>query len=170
MADNIILVGPMGVGKSTIGRILASLSSREFKDTDHVIEARTGANIPWIFDVEGEEGFRTRESSVLKELVEQPQLVIATGGGIVTQSINRSLLQQQNCVVYLTASLEDLIKRTCRDKKRPLLQVGNPEQRIKELMSTRDPLYREVCSLVVSTESKSPKQVAEKIIQLSQQL
>lgn len=164
MPTTVVLVGPMGAGKSTIGRILARLLSLDFKDTDHIIEKRTGADIPWIFDVEGEAGFRERESAVLKEVLETDNLVLATGGGIITREDSRALLKQHGSVVYLTADIEQLIERTARDKKRPLLQVENPRQRITELFNTRDPLYREVASCIVKTDRRSPKLVAEEIV------
>ncbi len=156
----------MGAGKSTIGRVLAGLINMEFKDSDHVIEARTGADIPWIFDVEGEEGFRRRETAVLQELVKEEGLVLATGGGIVQREENRRLLIQGGQVVYLTASVEQLIERTYKDKKRPLLNVENPKQKIVELVKQRDPLYREVADLVVNTDGKGPKAVAHSIARM----
>ncbi|MCV6626728.1 MAG: shikimate kinase AroK [Cellvibrionaceae bacterium] len=163
MLKSIALVGPMGVGKSTIGRLLASELGREFYDTDKVIEDRAGADIAWIFDIEGEEGFRQRESNVLAELSRQQDLVLATGGGIVIKPENRRELSTIVLAVYLTASVNQLVRRTERDKKRPLLQVENPRQKIIELLESRDPLYREVAHLVVETDGKSPKQVAELI-------
>jgi shikimate kinase len=160
----VVLVGPMGAGKSTIGRSLATLLSRDFMDTDHIIEQRTGADIPWIFDVEGEAGFREREAAVLRETLGIDKLVLATGGGIVTREDNRLLLKEHSGpVVYLTADIEQLVERTARDKKRPLLQVDDPRSRIIELFNTRDPLYREVSSLIVKTDRRPPKQVAEEI-------
>ncbi|GAB2188589.1 shikimate kinase AroK [Sessilibacter sp. MAH2] len=166
---NIVLVGPMGVGKSTIGRMLAQLTQREFKDTDHVVEERTGADIPWIFDVEGEEGFRARETSVLQDLLQVRNLVLATGGGIVTREENRELLNNNSVVVYLTASVEQLYKRTRKDKKRPLLQVENPKAKIEGLIAERAPLYESVSHYQVSTDNKTPKAVAEKIFSLIKQ-
>ncbi|MEX1033285.1 MAG: shikimate kinase AroK [Cellvibrionaceae bacterium] len=160
----IILGGPMGAGKSTIGRMVANLLSLDFRDTDHIIEKRTGADIPWIFDVEGESGFRDREAAVLKETLASSGFVLATGGGIVTREANRALLKQHGPVVYLTADIEHLIERTARDKKRPLLQVENPRERIAELFKARDPLYREVATCIVKTDRRSPKLVAEEIV------
>lgn len=154
----------MGAGKSTIGRSLATLLSREFMDTDTIIEQRTGADIPWIFDVEGEAGFREREAAVLRDTLSGDKLVVATGGGIVTREDNRQLLKaHEGPVVYLTADVEQLIERTARDKKRPLLQVDDPRSRIVELFNARDPLYREVATLVVKTDRRPPKQVAEEV-------
>jgi len=156
----------MGVGKSTIGRLLAQAAGREFKDTDQVIEERCGADIPWIFDIEGEAGFRQREAAVLGDLIGEPGLVLATGGGIVSQAINRELLKTQSGVIYLSASIDQLVRRTRKDRKRPLLQVDNPRAKIVELIKIRDPLYSEVSSHKVITDHKSPKAVAETILSL----
>lgn len=162
---NVFLVGPMGAGKSTIGRLLAAELKVPFYDSDRVIEQRTGADIPWIFDVEGESGFRDRESAVLAELAEEPGAVIATGGGIVLRADNARVMRRQGRVCYLTASLEQLVERTAKDKKRPLLQVDNPRQKIVELLEQRDPLYREAADIVVSTDRRSPRAVAQDIAQ-----
>jgi len=164
--SNIILVGPMGAGKSTIGRLLAGILNLPFNDSDRAIEDRTGADIPWIFDVEGEEGFRSRETAVLKDLLQANGLVLATGGGIVLREENRRYLRAGGRVIYLTASLDQLLERTCRDKKRPLLQVENPRQKIIDLIEQRHPLYSEVADFVVNTDRRSPKQVAQEIAQL----
>lgn len=165
-SSTIILVGPMGAGKSTIGRLLAGILNVPFKDSDRVIEERSGADIPWIFDVEGEAGFRDRETAVLQELVKEDDLVLATGGGIVLREENRRCLQSGGQVVYLTASVELLWERTSRDKKRPLLQVEDPRQKIIELINLRDPLYREVADIVVNTDRRGPKAVAQDIARL----
>ncbi len=161
---NIVLVGPMGVGKTTIGRQLSRELQLPFFDSDRVIEERTGADIPWIFDMEGEDGFRKRESAVLAELLEQDGLVVATGGGIVTRNENRNLLNQGGVVVYLTAPVDQLCKRTAKDKKRPLLQVEDPRQRIEELLLERDPLYRDVADVIVDTEKKGVRGVIKEIV------
>ncbi len=151
----------MGAGKSTVGRVLANLIFYEFKDTDQVIEQRTGADIPWIFDVEGEAGFRNRESAILKELLQKDKIVIATGGGVVVREENRKLLKNAGATIYLTTDIKQLIARTSRDKKRPLLQVENPQQRVIDLFNERDPWYRDVADYVIETDSQSPKSVAE---------
>ncbi|UTF61659.1 shikimate kinase AroK [Gilvimarinus sp. DA14] len=162
--QHVFLVGPMGVGKSTIGRLLASELHLPFVDTDRLIESRTGADIPWIFDMEGEEGFRDRETGVLKELCEGEISVIATGGGIVTREQNCQLMQSHGCVCYLNASVEQLVERTSRDRKRPLLQVENPRQRIVEILTEREPIYRAIATLVVNTDRFSPKAAVQEIV------
>ena len=163
---NIYLVGPMGAGKSTIGRVLAAELHLSFRDSDKVIEDRTGADIPWIFDMEGEEGFRDRESAVLEELSKGQDVVIATGGGIILRPQNRNAMKSSGYVCYLTASIEQLVERTARDKKRPLLQVENPRQKIIDLVALRDPLYRETADFVINTDRRSPKLVAQEIASL----
>jgi shikimate kinase len=160
---NIYLVGPMGAGKSTIGRVLAAELQQSFRDSDKVIEDRTGADIPWIFDMEGEEGFRDRESAVLEELSKGQDVVIATGGGIILRPQNREIMKVSGYICYLTASIEQLVERTARDKKRPLLQVENPRQKIIDLVALRDPLYRESADFVINTDRRSPKVVAQEI-------
>jgi shikimate kinase len=160
---NIYLVGPMGAGKSTIGRVLAAELHLSFRDSDKVIEDRTGADIPWIFDMEGEEGFRDRESAVLEELSQSKDVVIATGGGIILRPINREIMKSSGYVCYLTASIEQLVERTARDKKRPLLQVDNPRQKIIDLVTLREPLYMEAADFVINTDRRSPKLVAQEI-------
>jgi len=164
--SNIYLVGPMGAGKSTIGRVLAAELHLNFRDSDRVIEERTGANIPWIFDMEGEEGFRDRESTVLGELAKEQNMVIATGGGIVLRNVNREIMKASGYVCYLTASIDQLVERTARDKKRPLLQVDNPRQKIIELLAARDPIYREAADFIINTDRRSPKLVAQEIASL----
>jgi len=163
----VFLVGPMGAGKSTIGRLLAAELNLSFRDSDRVIEERTGADIPWIFDMEGEEGFRERETAVLQELAQERDVVIATGGGIVLREQNRELMKAVGSVFYLTASIEQLVERTARDKKRPLLQVENPRQKIIDLLALRDPLYRAAANFVVNTDRRSPKSVAQEIASLA---
>ena len=166
MVNSIILVGPMGAGKSTIGKLLASRLRYDFLDTDSLIEERTGADIPWIFDVEGEPGFRERESVVLQEAVKRENCVIATGGGIVLAESNRREIKKCRLVVYLTANIDQLVERTCKDKKRPLLQVDNPEKKIIELIRQRDPLYKEVATDILKTDGRSPKHVVQDVVNL----
>ena len=165
-SSNVFLVGPMGAGKSTIGRLLANDLRLEFKDTDKEIEDRSGVDIPWIFDMEGEEGFRNRETSVLEELVKLNQILLATGGGIVCKNENRRMLASNGRVVYLRASINEQVRRTSKDKKRPLLQSNDPRQVLTDLMEEREPLYLEVADYVIETDRRSPKSVAEELTQL----
>ena len=164
--QHIFLVGPMGVGKTTVGRQLAGLLHRPFIDVDAEIESRCGADIPWIFDMEGEQGFRERESKVLSDIVaNNPSSVIATGGGVVLSKKNRQLLQTCGQVIYLSASKEQLYERMRRDKSRPLLQVEDREKVIAELLEVRDPLYREVADIVFSAEGGSSAKVAKVLLE-----
>lgn len=153
----------MGAGKSTIGKLLSSKLKLPFLDTDHLIEERTGADIPWIFDVEGEGGFRDREESALRDACDAGSAVIATGGGIIERELNRKFLQEHSAVVYLSAGIDLLVERTLKDKKRPLLQVDDPKSRIIELLNKRDPFYRAVSSFIITTDGLSPRAVANKI-------
>jgi shikimate kinase len=161
---NIFLVGPMGAGKSTIGRQLSTVLHQEFKDSDHEIVARTGASIPLIFEIEGEEGFRQREVAMIDELTQQQELILATGGGAVLREENRKHLMERGVVIYLYATLDQLFERTRRDKNRPLLQTDNPRERLEEMMAIRDPLYREVADMVVHTDDRSIRSVIKEII------
>lgn len=164
MGCSIFLVGPMGAGKSTIGRQLANVLKREFKDSDHEIIARTGASIPLIFEIEGEEGFRKREAAMIDELTQLDDVVLATGGGAVLREDNRANLSERGVVIYLYASLDQLFERTSRDRNRPLLQTEDPRGKLEELLTQRDPLYREVADMVVHTEDRSIKSVIKEIL------
>lgn len=148
---NIFLVGMPGAGKTTVGRHLARRLQRVFVDADHEIEARTGVRIPLIFDIEGEQGFRDRESKVIAELARQSNLIVATGGGAVLRPENRAALKQGGTVIYLHAAPRLLFERTRLDPNRPLLQVADPLQKLEELFAQRDPLYREVADLVINS-------------------
>ena len=163
---NIYLVGPMGAGKTTVGRHLAELLGREFLDSDHEIERKTGATIPWIFEKEGETGFRSRETMVIDELTLRSQLVLATGGGVVTQKPNREFLKQRGIVIYLYTPVEIQLQRTYRDKNRPLLQVENPEQKLRDLLKLRDPLYREIAHYIIETNQGAARDLAHKILHM----
>ncbi|MDX1489582.1 MAG: shikimate kinase AroK [Acidiferrobacterales bacterium] len=167
---NIFLVGPMGAGKSTIGRHLAELLGKSFYDADEEIEKRTGASIAWIFDIEGEPGFRKRESTVLEELTRRKDVVVATGGGAILKEENRALLKARGTVVYLAADIETLAQRTRRDRARPLLQTADRRRRIEDLMEERDPLYRATADVTVATSRRSPMSVARKIMAALQSL
>ena len=152
----------MGVGKTTVGKQLAGLLHRPFVDVDAEIETRCGADIPWIFDMEGEQGFRQRESKVLEDIIaSNPSSVIATGGGVVLSAKNRQLLQSSGQVIYLSASEQQLYERMRRDKSRPLLQVEDREKVISQLLEVRDPLYKEVADVVFSSEGGSAARVAK---------
>jgi len=162
--ENIFLVGPMGAGKSTTGRQLAKTLSKQFVDSDREIEVSTGADIPLIFELEGEEGFRKRESAMLEKLTEQNNIVLATGGGAVLSKENRGILMSRGFVIYLNAPVEYLVQRTARDRNRPLLETENPEERLIELMTERGPLYNQLADLVVSTDSRSARYVVKEIL------
>lgn len=161
---NIFLVGPMGAGKSTIGRHLADELHLEFFDSDQEIERRTGADIAWIFDLEGEDGFRKREEDVINELTDRQGIVLATGGGSVISKSVRNRLSARGIVVYLQTTIDKQVARTQRDKRRPLLQNENPEAVLKELADARNPLYQEVADYVVDTDDQSARAVANQII------
>ena len=161
---NIFLVGLMGAGKSTVGRLLARRLGRSFLDTDHEIERRNGVTIPVIFEIEGEEGFRKREQEMLMDLTREPNLVLSTGGGIVMRPENREILRTLGFTVYLNARPELLAERTRHDKSRPLLNVDDPLARLRELYVLRDPLYREVAHAVVETGRGAPQQVVQAIV------
>ena len=152
---NIFLVGMMGAGKTSVGRVLAKRLNKVFYDSDHVIEQRTGVKIPVIFEIEGEPGFRHRESVVLDELTALDEVVLATGGGAVLAAENRERLRTRGTVVYLRASVKDLLNRTRHDKNRPLLQTADPRARLNELFEIRDPLYREIAHVTIDTGSQS---------------
>ena len=155
----------MGAGKSTIGRLLSKELRLPFKDSDKEIEQRTGADIPWIFDVEGEQGFREREQAVIADLSAGEALVLATGGGAVLREANRSNLRDGGRVVYLHASVDQQIERTARDRNRPLLQRADPAQILRELMAIRDPLYREIADIIIETDERPPRMVVQEIIE-----
>lgn len=154
----------MGAGKSTIGRLLAQELNCSFFDSDKVIEERSGANIPWIFDVEGEAGFRDRETAVIDELTRLNNCVLATGGGAVMRAENREFLQSRGTVVYLQTSIEQQIERTARDRNRPLLQTENPEAVLRTLLSLRDPLYKRCADIIIQTDKRHPRGVIKEIL------
>jgi shikimate kinase len=160
---NVFLVGPMGAGKTTIGRHLATLLSKRFVDVDQEIEKRTGVTIPIIFEIEGEAGFRRRECAVIDELTRDRDIVLATGGGAVLMEENRRHLKQRGTVVYLQADIDTLVERTRRDRNRPLLQTENPRGKIEELLQQREPIYRETADVVVETGQRAPSSVARDI-------
>lgn len=164
LPKRVVLVGPMGAGKSTIGRMLARELGYRFMDSDRIIEERCGANIPWIFDVEGEDGFRQRETAMLRELAGQAGTVLATGGGAVIREENHPHLKQDAVVVYLKASIEQQVERTRKDRNRPLLQNDNPETVLRRLFASRDPLYTGLADIVMFTDRKSPRLVVRQLV------
>jgi shikimate kinase len=165
-SNNIFLVGLMGAGKTTIGRILARQLKKTFIDTDREIEKRTGVAIPVIFEFEGEAGFRAREAAVIGEFVQRDDVVLATGGGAVMQAENRAKLAARGRVVYLHAQPTDLLQRTRRDRNRPLLQTADPQAKLAELYAVRDPLYREIADLVIDTGRQSAGRLASTLIDM----
>lgn len=167
---NVFLIGPMGAGKSTIGRQLSNLLKMPFKDSDHEIIARTGASIPLIFEIEGEEGFRKRESAMIDELSQLDGVVMATGGGAVLLEENRGVLKERGAVIYLYASLDQLFERTSRDRNRPLLQTENPRARLEEIMTQREPIYQELADIIVHTDDRSVRSVVKELIVRLQKL
>ena len=160
---NIILIGPMGSGKTSTGRILAKEMSYAFADTDEEVTKRTGVSIAYIFDVEGEEGFRKRECLALKECLNDNNKVLSTGGGIVLSKENRDLLQDRGTVVYLQTSIRSQVKRTASTNNRPLLQNNDPEETLEKLMLTRAPLYEEIADITIMTDNKSLQEMSKEI-------
>ena len=161
---NIFLIGPMGAGKSTIGRTLAKELKLEFYDSDEMIEQRAGADISWIFDIEGEEGFRVREQKVIEELTQKNNIVLATGGGVIMTPENRNALAGRGTVIYLRTSLKQQYERTKRDTKRPLLQTDDLEGRLVSLEDERKPFYEELSDISFETDKLTVKAVANNII------
>ena len=160
---NIILIGPMGSGKTSSGRILAKEMGYVFSDTDEEVIKRTGVSIAYIFDVEGEEGFRKRECLALKECLNNNNTVVSTGGGIVLSKENRDLLQDRGTVVYLQTSIRSQVKRTASTNNRPLLQNKDPEETLEKLMLTRAPLYEEIADITIMTDNKSLQEMSKEI-------
>jgi len=165
MPGSLFLTGPMGAGKSTIGRQLAKQLCLPFHDSDHEIESRTGVDIPLIFELEGEAGFRKRETTIIDELTRLPNIVLATGGGAILDPANREHLKTRGQVIYLHTSVNHQLKRTRKDRNRPLLQTDNPRKILEELMSVRDPLYREIAGIVIDTDGMRVRDVVKMIIQ-----
>ncbi|MBP6583981.1 MAG: shikimate kinase AroK [Chromatiaceae bacterium] len=161
--NNIFLIGPMGAGKSTIGRQLAEALSFRFEDSDHEIQRRTGVDISTIFEYEGEEGFRNREQQAIADLTNQEGIVLATGGGAILREVSRQNLAARGVVIYLHCSPEQQFSRTNRDRNRPLLQTEDPLERLRQLMEEREPFYRQVADLVVSTEKRGTASVVKEI-------
>jgi shikimate kinase len=162
-SSNIFLVGPMGAGKTTVGRRLAEVRGMDFLDSDHEIERRTGVDIAYIFEKEGEAGFRRREKQVLAELTAGARLVLATGGGAVLENDNRQHLASRGFVVYLRATVDHQLRRTGHSDTRPLLQTPDKRGTLEQLFATRDPLYREIADLVLDADGRNARTLAQEI-------
>ncbi len=165
-APNIILIGPMGSGKTAVGRSVARHLSKPFYDSDTEIVRRTGVDIPYIFDKEGEAGFREREREAIEALTALKGIVLATGGGAILLPENRRLLAERGCVVYLETSVEQQVERVQHGRNRPLLSNVDPAVRLEELMAVRDPLYRSIADVTVPTDGRRVKAVAEDIVRM----
>ena len=161
---NVFLVGMMGAGKTTAGRLMARRLKREFLDTDLEIERRCGVQVPVIFEIEGEAGFRQREAAVIAELTAREDVVLATGGGAVLDEANRRHLAARGTVVYLHAPPPALYERVRQDRNRPLLATADPQARLQELYAVRDPLYREIADIVVDTGRQSVQNLARQLL------
>jgi shikimate kinase/3-dehydroquinate synthase len=162
--QNVYLVGLMGAGKTTIGRQLARALGMRFVDSDHEIESRTGASIPWIFEIEGEPAFRRREAEVIRDLTSRRGIVLATGGGAILNDANRALLKERGTVIYLRASINSILARTAHDKNRPLLQTADPRKKLEELLAQREPLYMEMADLVIDTGRPNVQSMVQTIV------
>ncbi|MBS9782981.1 MAG: shikimate kinase AroK [Pasteurella sp.] len=163
---NIFLIGPMGAGKSTVGRQLAQQLGMDFVDSDAEIEQRAGVGIDWIFDLEGEQGFRKREEKIINELTQMQGVVLSTGGGTVVSKDSRNMLSARGIVIYLETTVDKQYERTIRDKKRPLLQNDDPRAALEALAEVRNPLYEEIADITISTDQQSAKLMASHIIEL----
>ena len=163
--QNIFLIGPMGAGKSAVGRQLAKLLHLSFVDSDDEIETRTGVDIPFIFEKEGEDGFRKREAKVIDDLSALESVILATGGGAVVDPQNRSRLGARGFVVYLYTTVDQQLARTQKGRERPMLANGDSRKILEDLMAVRDPLYREIADLTVETDGRKVKAVANEILE-----
>lgn len=162
--QNLFLIGPIGAGKTTIGRYLARALDRKFFDTDQEVEERTGVDLNWIFDMEGEEGFRERETVLIEELTQETAVVLSTGGGSILREENRHVLAARGLVVYLQVSIEQQLERTLRDTKRPILQQGDKQEVLEKILREREPLYEEIADLTFPTDNRTVRSVAETIL------
>jgi len=167
--NNIYFIGLMGAGKTTIGRLLAKQLGLEFYDSDHEVERKTGVKIPLIFELEGEPGFRKRETAAIEELSQMDNVVVATGGGAVLLEENRAFLKNTGKIIYLRAKVNDLYQRTRSDKSRPLLQGANPKQKLEQLYTARDPIYTGLADYIVDTGAQSANEITARIEQILQQ-
>lgn len=164
MHQNIFLIGLMGAGKTTVGRALARRLNKQFIDSDHEIEARTGVSIPLIFEIEGEASFRQREAEAIRDLTAKSDIVLATGGGAVLKPENREYLKTRGTVIYLRASVNSILQRTSHDKNRPLLQTADPRQRLEQLAREREPYYLEIADFVIETGRPNVQSLVQTII------
>jgi shikimate kinase len=170
LSSNIFLVGPMGVGKTTIGRQLASRLNLTFKDSDREIEEQTGASISLIFEIEGEPGFRKREQAMIAKLTAQENIILSTGGGAVLDERNRTHLKNRGCVIYLQASVAELLNRTAYSRNRPLLLANNPSIQLEKIMNERHSLYEEVADVTINTDKHPIRQVVKLVLKQLQTL
>jgi shikimate kinase len=161
---SIFLIGMMGAGKSTVGRMLAEALALDYVDADRELEARSGVSIPTIFEIEGEDGFRRREITLLDELTQRPRVVLATGGGAVLDAVTRERLRERGFVIYLRASGDEIFRRTRRDRSRPLLQAADPRARISELLADREPLYEQTAHLSVQSAAANPRRLVDRLL------
>jgi shikimate kinase len=162
---NFFLVGPMGAGKTSVGKLLAKILNLVFFDSDQVIEEQTGVDIPWIFDREGEKGFRAREAKIIDQLTKKTGIVLATGGGVVLKTENRRHLAGRGTVFYLNVSVEEQIRRTYKAKTRPLIVNKDPREIFQKLKLERDPLYHEIADYIIDTNHNSIKGIVDSILQ-----
>jgi shikimate kinase len=167
-ARSVFLIGMMGVGKTTVGRMLAHALSFEFIDADRELETRSGVSVATIFELEGEAGFRRRESALLAELTSRERIVLATGGGAVLDETNRSYLRERGLVIYLRASVDEIARRTRNDRSRPLLQTTDPRARITELMAERELLYQQTADLVFQSAAANPRRLVGRLLEAPQ--
>ncbi|MDH5518147.1 MAG: shikimate kinase AroK [Gammaproteobacteria bacterium] len=165
-STNIFLIGPMGAGKTTVGRVLAQKLSLTFIDSDHEIENHTGVDIPLIFEKEGEQGFRKREAEIIDELTSKHNIVLATGGGAVIREDNRQHLINRGLVIYLQADIKHLLRRTRKDRNRPLLQGTDPEKKLRQIMQEREAFYLQTADHVIDTGKHSVQAIINQIIEL----
>jgi shikimate kinase len=163
--QNVFLIGPMGAGKSAVGRQLSKMLHMSFVDSDDEIESRTGVDIPFIFEKEGEEGFRKREAKVIDDLSAMDGIVLATGGGAIVDPQNRSHLGARGFVVYLFTTVDQQVARTLKGRERPMLAKGDSRKILEDLMVFRDPLYREIADLTVETDGRKVNAVASEILE-----
>ncbi len=170
MNKNIVLVGLMGAGKSTIGRNLAKQLNKEFYDSDRIIEERTGVDIATIFEIEGEQGFRDREEQVIKELCEMDNIVLATGGGSILRKTNRNNMKNYGHVVYLCTTAELLYSRIRYDKSRPLMQTKSPLDTLKKLLKDREPFYLDVADTVITTGKQKATLIVKRVLEALRQI